>query len=583
MKYRIIALSIAGLIPLTSSFIQAAEVDTTAANRLDAKKQDETTLRAAKKKHTPANRETSGSSETVTAPAVRSAVLPKIPASELASAPIATANGLFVNKIVLENQTIIPFGELAAMLAPYEKRPVSADELQDLRHRLSQYYLEKGYVNSGVVLPDQKIVDGVVVLRAVEGNLNKIEIVGSEKLTSEYIEEQIRLGAKNPLNVADLRQSLRAFEQNPSIEDIDAQLLPMANYGESLLKVRIKERRPYSLGIVANNYRSAAIGEEQLRLQAAYRNGLRSGDEVSGEIGVTQGANEYLLRYSVPVPVRQIKFDVYAAQTSAAVVKSGYENIDIRSNSTARGFGFTAPLIMNKDDEVSVSARFDAKTSETFIGDLAVAFSAGPDDGKNRDSVFSGTVNWNHNWGRQILGLSGGVKLGVDMLDATITDSSADGRFGTVVAQSRYLRQIGGRNGYLSARLSVQYSPSSLLAMEKMALGGVNSIRGYQENQWLGDNGTNFVLEWHYPYSASMGARTGIKLDVIPFIDYGSVWDNEASSTAKHLSSIGAAVKAQLLKNLSTELSWGYIVNRADEYESPYKGINLGLLYRYPG
>lgn len=570
-----------GLVTVTANAIHAAEQDADAKNPSVAKSADELTLRAAKKKDTSTNREPAKTTESaLTPPVVRSAVLPKVLASELASAPIEIASGFFVNKIVVENQTVIPPDELASIVAPYEQRTVSADELQDLRHRLSQHYLEKGYVNSGVVLPDQQIVDGLVVMRAVEGELNKIEIAGSENLSAAYIEDQIRLGAKQPLNLAQLTQSLRSFEQNPSIEDIDAQLLPMANYGESLLKVRIKERKPYALGIIVNNNRSPVIGQEQVRLQAAYRNGLRSGDEISGEFGVTRGANEYLLRYNVPVPYRQLKFDVYAAQTAAAVVK---ENLDIRSESTVRGFGLLAPIFMTHEQELSVSTRFDAKVNKTYLENMLVPFLAGADDGVNRDSVFSGAVNWNRHWDKKILSVTSGVKIGVDMLDATVTDNGVDGRFGAVFAQTQYLQQVDTRVGYGAARLSLQYSPSSLLAMEKMALGGVNTVRGYLENQWLGDNGVNAVLEWHYPYNASVGALTGVRLDLIPFIDYGSVWDNDSPDAVKHVSSIGGAVKAQILKNLTADFSWGFLLPPGDKVDNGYYGINLGFQYRYPG
>ena len=45
--------------------------------------------------------------------------------------------------------------ELEALTAPYENRPISFETLQELRQTLSHRYVERGYVTSGVVLPDQ--------------------------------------------------------------------------------------------------------------------------------------------------------------------------------------------------------------------------------------------------------------------------------------------------------------------------------------------------------------------------------------------------------------------------------------------
>ena len=83
---------------------------------------------------------------------------------------------IFVKEIRLTGNTVFTTEELQETIAPYTNRVVSSSELEDLRVALTRYYIDRGYLNSGAVLPDQKVVDGTVDMVIVEGRLTEIEI-----------------------------------------------------------------------------------------------------------------------------------------------------------------------------------------------------------------------------------------------------------------------------------------------------------------------------------------------------------------------------------------------------------------------
>ena len=99
---------------------------------------------------------------------------------------LSQSTTVFVNSIELQGATVFSAAELEAMFAPYLDRQVSMEELQDLRLALSQSYLSQGYVNSGVIIPDQDIAEGRIVLQAIEGTLARVEIEGNPKLADRY-------------------------------------------------------------------------------------------------------------------------------------------------------------------------------------------------------------------------------------------------------------------------------------------------------------------------------------------------------------------------------------------------------------
>ncbi len=59
---------------------------------------------------------------------------------------------------------------------------MSTSELQALRRKLTQLYIDRGYINSGVTLPDQKVRDVIITLRVIEGVLSRIDVAGVERL-----------------------------------------------------------------------------------------------------------------------------------------------------------------------------------------------------------------------------------------------------------------------------------------------------------------------------------------------------------------------------------------------------------------
>ena len=85
---------------------------------------------------------------------------------------------VFVTSIELTGATVYSEAVLDEAFAPYLNREVTMYELQDLRLALSRKYLDDGYINSGVIIPDQQIESGHIRLQAIEGTLAGIEIQG---------------------------------------------------------------------------------------------------------------------------------------------------------------------------------------------------------------------------------------------------------------------------------------------------------------------------------------------------------------------------------------------------------------------
>lgn len=81
-----------------------------------------------------------------------------------------------VEKFVLEGNTVLEEADLEAIFKDYRDRPISFADLLELETRLTELYTDKGYINSGVVIPSQNIDGEIITLQAIEGKIETINV-----------------------------------------------------------------------------------------------------------------------------------------------------------------------------------------------------------------------------------------------------------------------------------------------------------------------------------------------------------------------------------------------------------------------
>ncbi len=184
-------------------------------------------------------------------------------------------------------------------------RDLTSEDLESLRLALTHYYIKKGYINSGAIIPDQGVTDGVVTLNIIEGELSQIEVTGNSRLRASYIQNRLALDAGPPVNLNAMQRRLQLLQQDPLIQQLNAELSPGVGPGDSILHVRVDERRPYSVWIGFNNYQSPTVGAERGLIALEHRNLTGYGDRLSVTYAGSEGVNPQLdAQYAFPVTAR---------------------------------------------------------------------------------------------------------------------------------------------------------------------------------------------------------------------------------------------------------------------------------------
>jgi len=494
----------------------------------------------------------------------------------LSIVPIVT-----VTKFVFNGNNAITNDVLQKVAKPYIGRKISSAELQQLRQELTLIYVNRGYINSGVILPDQKIASGVIHFNIIEGRLIEIQVDGNSGLADSYISDRLLLDVEEILDINNLQQKIQLLQQNPRIKRINAELKPGLNRGEAILRARVEEARAYDIFATLNNHQSPSVGSERGQIEGLHRNLLGYGDILYARLGLTEGLNDYSVSYDFPLNGRDTTFKFRYDNSDSEVIEEPFDIIDIESKSSTVSFGIEHPVYRTTSEEFIVGVSIDRRRSESFLLGIPFSFAAGTVNGKSEVSVLRLNLNWTQRTAKQVLAARSTFSVGVDLGDVSLDSNNPDGRFISWLGQFQWARRFGENNNQFIFRTDVQLADDELLPLEKFAVGGANSVRGYRENQFVRDNGIVSSLEFRLPIGHDEGGVS--RLQFAPFIDVGKTWEKGQRNQRVNLSSVGVGLLWQPTQQLYSELYVAKSLRNIDNvgHNLQDSGIHFSMIYSF--
>lgn len=512
-------------------------------------------------------------------------VLPPAPPAPKAPA-MYDVRRIFVRSINVQGNTLLSDSLIRDLVAPYENRQVTVAELHELRHQLSQAYYDLGYINSGAVIPDQQVVDGKVTILIVEGVLSQLNLAGNKRLRDSYIRKRVSPRVGETLNANTLRDSLELLQRNPLIDRVNARLLPGDAVGRAILDMKVREAKPYTVGIGVDNYRSPSVGAEHAYLFGVHRNLTGNGDQLSAEVGITDGLDEIDASYQIPVSARDTLLGVRYERTDSKVVEDPFEEIDVKGKTDTASIYLAHPLRISLSTRLAGLIGFDVRHSQSYLLGEPFSFSPGVQNGESDVRVLWTGLEWTRRGPKRAMAVRGTYRQGLDVLDATDNSDKPDGVFSLFLFQFQYLQRLDHYGMQIVARSTLQRSLDPLLPIEKFGVGGRYSVRGYRENEFVRDNGVAATLEGRIPLFQDENNRSRYNLTLAGFLDYGRSWDEDndlPTSHVKNITSIGAGMIWNPVKQISSELYWAYALDNVDTNGNNLqdKGISFSLVYRF--
>jgi hemolysin activation/secretion protein len=505
-------------------------------------------------------------------PAVPSVTLPAPPAPAKESAG-SLVKSVVVRKIVVTGSTVFSQEEISKITAPYENRNLTMEDLELLRRALTLLYVNKGYINSGAVIPDQKVVDGVITLRIIEGKLTSITVEGNKWYHESFLRNRIALGAGVPVNILPLQDRLQLLQQDQRIERMHAELRPGASPGESELTVRVEEKPPFYLWVAFDNYEPPSVGAEREMVTLAHRNLTGHGDILSFTYGRSNGLNPLIdAWYAVPITAHDTTLLFRYRKNDTNVVDAVFGPLDILSKSDSFELTLRQPVYRTLTQEFALSLTAEYEYDKTSLLGEPYSFYPGMDNGKSKVVPLRFAQEWTYRTQRQVFAARSRFSLGLDAFDATIHGDNdlPDGQFFAWLGQLQWARVLDFRDIQLLARADVQLTSDALLPVEQVGIGGRYTVRGYRENLLVRDKAFIASLESRVPIIQNK--RWADYLQLCLFGDYGRGTNVKvATSGPKEISSVGVGLRwaASPMKSAfklrpEAEIYYGYGLRHVD-------------------
>ena len=484
---------------------------------------------------------------------------------------------VFAKKIHVMGSTVLSPQELDRLVAPYENRLVTTEDLEELRRQITLAYINKGYPNSGAVIPDQAVADGTIILQVIEGRLSEVRVQGTKWFRPSYFRDRIELTAGPPFNMNPLRDRLQVLLQDDRVERLNAELKPGAVPGEAILDVAVEETNPFRAFVEYNNYLNPTVGENQLRGTIAHRNLTGHGDVLSASFGASAQASPYKVGVfpnfdaSYAIPLNKYDTTLFAGYRlfNFEVVEDPFRPLDIKSDTQIFTLSLRQPVYRTLNDEVAVAIVGEYEQNANTLLGAPFDFVAGMQNGFGNVAALRFIQEWTHRTLLSVFSVRSRFSTGLDVLGATVNGlpGAADGQFFSWLGQAEWLKRFESTRIELLNFMNIQLANDRLFPLEQMAIGGRYSVRGYREVTLLRDNGFIYQFETRFPVWSSNEGFPYVQF--CPFADVGQSWSAKGlSGSPQTLASIGAGLRFNIATMANLNVYWGRSVSHQQRGKS---------------
>lgn len=474
--------------------------------------------------------------------------------------------------------------ELGKVVSSFTNRWLNTENLEEARRAVTVYYVSHNYINSGAVIPDQNPTNGVIRIKIIEGVLSQIHLHGNRWLRDSYIKSRVERWTGPPLNLGDAQEGLQLLRENPNVQQVNAELKPGVVPGQSQLDLRVVDREPFHFGLQADNERPPTVGAEEIWALASDDNLTGNSDPLRIQYGIANatadgfdfsGADNLEGSYVLPITRFDTTLAFNASRLNTSITENNFVPLDITSLTSTYGAVLRQPVFQSPNQEAAVSIGFDWRKNQTWLLGQPFAISPGATtNGVMIDAPLRFSQDYTLRGQSYVVALRSTFSVGLDLFGATDVSSSSNrvpnAEFFSWLGQGQYIQRLFNTQNEFVFRLSGQWTPDPLLELEQFSVGGMNTVRGYPENQLVRDRAIVSSVEFRVPIIYDK-AGAGI-LQLAPFFDFGAARNVNGSiqttvgapAAPSPIYSTGAGLLLTANKHVSGELYWGYRLRHAD-------------------
>ena len=442
------------------------------------------------------------------------------------------------------------------------------EELKRIADAITAIYHLDRYILARVYIPKQEIIDNVITIAVVEGELGDVNVSGAGYFSRQFAENWFKHLKGRAVREDEIERAVLLAGDTPSLN-----LTPTLKKGEKPgtadLMVNVSDSLPVKLSFDYDNYGNPLISRDRFAVN------LQLTDPVIGStlslLGISGNSidNTFYgsIDYHLPINYRGTRIGARYLNADYLVGGGDFGILGIAGKSEIAGVYLSNQCIRSRITNVKATLGFDYKHMFEYIldtqrsnDDITAAYLRIDYDGfdKYRGKNYL-SLNYSHGF-NDLLG-----SLGED--DPAASRVGADGRFDKFNMDYARVQRVW-KDLTLLIKGSSQYSFNSLVYAEQFSIGGATTVRGHQLSKYIGDSGYLVSAEIYSPLPF-MGDKTigGRKISelfqAVIFGDHAGVYILDTipgEAKDNFLTSVGIGARFYLFDRVNLALDVGYPV-----------------------
>lgn len=440
--------------------------------------------------------------------------------------------------VAFKGNTVVPTDKLRSLITLTKGSVTNTRALSANLREIEKYYHNQGYILAKVS-DVSTTPEGVLTITINEGMLEDIVIKGHEK-TKEFVisRELYQLEKGKPFNINKVKRSVQRVYNLGYFEDVNMKLVPGRQPNAVVLELAITEQKTGTFSIGAGYSNSdGLIGIFGL----GDKNFLGIGDQVNVQLefgGKANDGNNYEFSYVRPwLDDKQtsIGFNIYDMTNR---YNDYNDDGDLWSvyDRNRKGFDITLgrPSGEYVQNYITYKNREDSYIEHVSHEDLSDGSAAhnqylADNFGKTKSLTLSRIYDSRDN----VFNPTEGTRLSLNAEFAGKT-FGGDFDFNKYTVEDRNYWKVGPEH-VIALRVTGGYADGKMPESGRFAVGGSDTLRGYEDSQFKGDKMLAASVEYRFPIVN--------KVQGVVFSDLGNAWEGEGYKLNDLKSSVGVGVR----------------------------------------
>ncbi|MCK4164949.1 ShlB/FhaC/HecB family hemolysin secretion/activation protein [Ralstonia pseudosolanacearum] len=385
-----------------------------------------------------------------------------------------------IQGIVLEDNV---FNWLPYLLQPVNGQCVGKQGLEAIELQVNNALIEHGYVTSRVLIPQQNLAAGTLVLKVLPGRIGTIRNASDDNIG--WARMALLAGPGDLLNQRDLDQALETVRRLPGQSEASFDIVPSAHVGESDIVLKPGTEKRWHATLSADNTGLKNTGKYQMSGSLVIDSPLHLYDQLAISASsntdrgaATQGTRSYSINWSVPVGYATVFVGANRSRYRQTV--AGFEDPIVYSGQSSEvNLGVSGVLHRDATSRTGAQFKVFRKINRNYLDDTEIEV-------QRRDAVgYEASMSHRHYVGP--VALDGGIAWRETLPDRSnvpgvvVGDPTFGGRsqIETANASLYWPFKVASQVFEFSSNWAIQHARTRVLPSDYFTIGNRYTVRGF--------------------------------------------------------------------------------------------------------